>query len=57
MYMNNPNTDSVMYQFCGWMPSDRKIGAWGPDTRLGYYGLCNMATGQGFFDLKAWGIA
>ena len=57
MYMNNPDTESIMYQFCGWMPSTRKIGAWGPDTRLGYYGLCNMATGQGFFDLNAWGIA
>lgn len=55
--MNNPDTDSIMYQFCGWMPSTSKIGAWGPDTTLGCYGLCNMATGQGFFDLKAWGIA
>lgn len=57
MYMNNPDTDSIMYQFCGWMPSTKKIGAWGPDTRLGYYGLCSMETGHGFFDLKAWGIA
>ena len=57
MYMDNPDTDSVMYQFWGWMSSTRRIGAWGPDTRLGYYGLCNMEMGYGFFDLEAWGIA
>lgn len=54
MYADNPDWDSVMYQFWVWMPN--KIGAWGPDTRLGCYGLCNMETGDGFFDLHAWGI-
>ena len=55
---NSANTDydSVMYQFWTWMPYRSKIGAWGPDTRLGCYGLCNMETGFGFFDLYAWGI-
>ena len=54
MYADNPDWDSVMYQFWTWMPN--KIGAWGPDTRLGCYGLCTMETGYGFFDLYAWGI-
>ena len=56
---NASNTDynSVMYQFCAWMPSGHRIGLWGPDTRLGCYGLCSLETGCGFFDLKAWGIA
>ena len=47
--------ESVMYQFWSWWP-DKHV--WGPYAGpLGCYGLCNMATGQGFFDLKAWGIA
>ena len=56
---NSANTDydSVMYQFWTWMPSGRKIGAWGWNTKLGCYALCNMETGYGFYDLKAWGIA
>ena len=54
---DNTDYDSVMYQFWTWMPSSSKINAWDWDTRLGCYALCNMATGSGFFDLKAWGIA
>ena len=53
----NKDWDSVIYQFWTWMPSGRKIGAWGWDTKLGCYALCNMETGYGFYDLKAWGIA
>ena len=52
----NQDYDSIMYRFWTWMPSSRKIGAWGRDTKLGYYALCSMETGYGFFDLKAWGI-
>ena len=52
----NEDSDSVMYQFWHWMPSGHRIGAWGRDTRLGCYALCNMETGCGFFDLGAWGI-
>ena len=46
--------ESVMYQFWGWWPDKH---GWGSrsDT-LGCYGLCNMETGFGFFDLYAWGI-
>lgn len=56
---NSANTDydSIMYQFWTWMPSGRKIGAWGWDTTLGCYALCSRETGYGFFDLEAWGIA
>ena len=45
----NTDYDSLMYQFWSWMPSGHRIGLWGPDTRLGCYGLCSMETGCGFF--------
>ena len=45
--------DSIMYQFWTWWPDKR---AWSPDSTLGRWGLCNMETGYGFFDLGAWGL-
>ena len=45
---------SIMYQFWTWWPDKRD---WTPDGTLGSWGLCNMATGDGFFGLDAWGIA
>ena len=56
-YREDGNYDSVMGQFWTWQPWNHRVGRWGRDTVLGYWGLCNMETGQGFFDLKAWGIA
>ena len=52
---DNEDYNSIMYQFWHWMPSSRRD-AWGRNTKLGCYALCNMETGYGFFDLKAWGI-
>ena len=46
--------ESIMYQFWSWWPDKRD---WTPDGTLGSWGLCNMATGDGFFGLDAWGIA
>ena len=54
---DNTDDDSVMYQFWTWMPFSSKIVTWDWDTRLGCYALCNMETGSGFFDLKAWNLA
>ena len=49
----NEDTDSIMRQFWTWWPDKR---AWAPDSTLDCYGLCNMETGYGFFDLGAWGL-
>ena len=46
--------DTELYgamDFVNWHPTNRA-----PDT-LGCYGLHNLETGYGFFDLHAWGIA
>ena len=51
---DNEDYDSIMYQFWHWMPSSRRD-AWGRNTKLGCYALCNMETGYGFFSLGAWG--
>ncbi len=48
------NYDSVMFQFWSWWPAKHDWGPYG--NALGCYGLCNMETGYGFFDLEAWGI-
>ncbi len=47
------NYDSVMFQFWSWWPAKHDWGPYG--NALGCYGLCNMETGYGFFDLEAWG--
>lgn len=42
----NEDYNSTMYQFWHWWPDRRD---WTPDSTLGCWGLCNLATGQGFF--------